>query len=219
MKLETYSTPVSSFPHRLGAIFWVLGIVVYFAVHLYVESAWITPYSWSLNKISDLGNVKCGTWGDNARYVCSPLHTWMNLAFVIHGAMTMLGFVLTWNWSRFSFTSVASRLLMISGGIGFILAGFAPADINENLHVFGALMIFLFGNLGLMLAWYSMPTSLDARVRFYPLMLGGAGLIAMLLFASGHNFGFGSGGMERMIVFPLQLFTFTAGIFLLKRIN
>jgi hypothetical membrane protein len=219
MRLETRSAPASFFPQRLGAVFWLVGIAVYFAVHLFVESAWTRPYSWSLNNISDLGNVKCGAWGDDARYVCSPLHAWMNAAFLIHGAMTALGFVLTWRWWRTGIASTASRSLMMLAGIGFMLAGFAPADTNENLHVLGALMIFLLGNIGLMLAWHSVPMSLAPRVRFYPLVLGCAGLIAMMLFAGKHDLGFGPGGMERLVVSPLQLFTLTAGIFVLTRAN
>lgn len=108
---------------------------------------------------------------------------------------------------------------MLLAGIGFTLAGFAPADSNENLHVLGALMLLPFGNVGLILAWHSIPMSLLPRVHFCPLVLGCAGLIAMVLFAGKHDLGFGPGGMERLIVLPSQLFTLTAGMFVLTRAN
>lgn len=79
---------------RIGAAAWVLGTIQFFICHLIVEFAWPTPYSWSLNNVSDLGNVYCQPWGDNARYVCSPLHSLMNVSFVIHGMLIIAGVVL-----------------------------------------------------------------------------------------------------------------------------
>ena len=94
---------------RLGALAWIVGAVQFFVCHLIVQSAWPTPYSWSLNNVSDLGNVYCEPWGDNGRYVCSPLHDLMNVSFVVDGLLIITGVVLIGSlWSR-ALTSRASH--------------------------------------------------------------------------------------------------------------
>jgi hypothetical membrane protein len=80
---------------RAGAIAFVLGTIQFFVFHVIVELAWSQPYSWAQNNISDLGNVTCGAWGENGRYVCSPLHAWMNTSFVLKGMLLAAGLVLT----------------------------------------------------------------------------------------------------------------------------
>jgi hypothetical protein len=52
---------------RWGSAAWIVGAVQFFATHVIVELAWPRPYSWARNNISDLGNVRCGSWGDDGR--------------------------------------------------------------------------------------------------------------------------------------------------------
>lgn len=58
----------------LGAVLWVVAGPLFLLAQLVVQAAWSAPFSWATNNISDLGNVRCQPWGDDARYVCSPLH-------------------------------------------------------------------------------------------------------------------------------------------------
>ncbi|GAB2741202.1 hypothetical protein [Sinomonas soli] len=70
--------------HYLGA--WsAVSILQFFAAEAATIAAWRgpAPYSRRLNFISDLGQVGCGLHG--TREVCSPLHTLMNVSFVLQG--------------------------------------------------------------------------------------------------------------------------------------
>lgn len=77
----------------------------------------------------------------------------MNASFFTLGALLVVGAALTGGvlWRRGPAAAVA-RLLLAGAGVGFVLAGLAPADVNENQHVLGALLIMAMGNIGLFLA-------------------------------------------------------------------
>lgn len=196
---------------RPGAALWGLGALQFLAAHLIVQAAWSAPYRWSANNISDLGNVRCGAWGDPPRDVCSPLHGLMNVSFVVQGAALILGVRLLWSCWRSTRASRTGRVLLLLGGGGWTLAGLFPADVNENVHVLGAVLIFCAGNLGLLLSapvFAGCPGSVFPRLGT---LLAAAGLLGTGLFFSGHPLGLGLGGMERVAVFPLQVWTLLVG--------
>src|SRR5258708_13507237 len=66
----------------VGAVLWILS-VQYYIVQIAAAGFWAqgSSYSWDHNTISDLGNTHCGLYG--SRFVCSPLHTAMNISFVV----------------------------------------------------------------------------------------------------------------------------------------
>ncbi len=66
----------------VGPAFWISS-VQYFITQIVVAHAWTNHYSLSRNTISDLGNTVCGVY--SGRFVCSPLHSWMNASFVVLG--------------------------------------------------------------------------------------------------------------------------------------
>lgn len=200
---------------RLGAWTLILGVVQFFVFHLVVQFAWPEPYSWAHNNISDLGAVGCGPWEGDGRYVCSPLHAWMNASFVIQGVLLVTGLILTRPLWR-SFLTTTSRVFIFLAGLGWILAGVAPADVNEGLHVLAAFLIFFCGNIGLLYAQRSGRGEETRTVRAYSLSLGTIGLVATALFMGEVWFVFGMGGMERLAVFPLQVWTVLTGTFLLR---
>jgi hypothetical membrane protein len=214
------NTTVISTPSRLvrlGAFAFILATVQFYIIHLIVESAWPRSYSWLLYNISDLGNVTCGMWNgsDNLRYVCSPLHTWMNLSLMAQGSLLVLGVISTWNAWRSKVVNIAPRILLIMVGIGWFLAGFYPADVNENLHVLGAFLIFFLGNIGIILLEAPMRIKAKRAFRRLSILLGVIGLTTTVLFLNHTYLGLGMGGMERLAVFPLQLwFLFTGYVFL-----
>ncbi|MFC6981888.1 DUF998 domain-containing protein [Streptomyces cirratus] len=139
---------------RIGYSAWIAGVVQFFVIHGIAQSAWARPYSWARNNISDLGNAHCALQPEpEARYICSPEHALMNASFVALGVLLVVGVVLTggvlWRRGR---PAAAARVLLAGAGVGFVLAGLAPADVNENQHVVGALFIMAAGNLGLVVA-------------------------------------------------------------------
>lgn len=200
---------------RLGAWALVLGVVQFFLFHLVVQLAWPEPYSWARNNISDLGVTACGPWPGDGRYVCSPMHAWMNASFVAQGALLVAGLGLS-KPLRSGLLTRASLVFVSLAALGWVLAGVAPADVDEGLHVLGAFLIFFCGNLGLVFAENPPRADVARPVRAYPRTLGAAGLVATALFLGQVYVVFGMGGMERLAVFPLQAWTFLVGVQLLR---
>lgn len=189
---------------RIGYSAWVAGVVQFFAVHWFVESAWARPYSWARNNISDLGNAHCALQSDpEPRYVCSPEHAAMNASFIALGTLLVVGIALTGALWRRGSASTVTRFLLAGAGVGFVLAGLAPADVHENQHVLGALLIMGTGNIGLLLAGARLAENVSGPLRRLTTLLGITALTAFGLFLSGHYLGLGMGGMERVAAFPL----------------
>lgn len=199
---------------RIGYSAWIVGVVQFFVVHGITESAWARPYSWARNNISDLGNAHCALQSEpEPRHVCSPEHGLMNVSFVALGVLLVLGFALTGGflWRRGRAAAVA-RLLLAGAGVGFVLAGLAPADVNENQHVLGALLIMAVGNIGLVLAGLGLAEHVPAPLRWGTSLLGVTAVTALGLFLSHHYLGLGMGGMERVAAFPLLLWALAIGV-------
>lgn len=203
---------------RAGALALIVGTLQFFIFHVIVESAWPEPYSWAHNNISDLGAVGCRPWEGDGRYVCSPLHVWMNASFVIQGVSLVTGLVLTRPLWR-SFLTRTSLVFIFLAGIGWILVGVAPADVDENLHVLGALSIFFCGNIGLLFVDDQAARDGTRTVRAYFRPLGTIGLVATAMFLGQIYLVFGMGGMERFAVFPLQIWAALTGVYLLRTIK
>ncbi len=201
---------------NLGAWALVLGVVQFFALHLIVQSAWPEPYSWADNNISDLGAVGCGPWEGDGRHVCSPLHAWMNASFVAQGALLAAGLVLA-RPLRGRLLTKTSLAFVLLAALGFVLAGLAPADANEGLHVLGAFAVIFCGNVGLIFAEGPAQADGARAVRAFPRTLGTVGLVATALFMGEVWLVFGMGGMERLAVFPLQVWALLMGISILRR--
>ncbi|MGW2488621.1 DUF998 domain-containing protein [Streptomyces sp. NPDC001606] len=198
---------------RIGCWAWIAAVVQFFAVQAVVESAWSRPYSWARNNISDLGNAHCALQRQpEPRYVCSPDHALMNGSFAALGALLVVGAVLTGPlWHR-SASALAARILLAGAGLGFLLAGLAPADVHENPHVLGALLIMGGGNIALLTAGPGLSaTAVPHALRRTTPLLGLTGLTGLCLFLSHHYLGLGMGGMERVALFPLLVWALGAG--------
>ncbi|MFJ3876869.1 DUF998 domain-containing protein [Streptomyces sp. NPDC090077] len=187
----------------------------FFVVHGIVEAAWTRPYSWARNNISDLGNARCALQPDpEPRYVCSPEHGLMNASFVTLGVLLVVGAALAGGaalWRRGG-TAVTARLLLAGAGAGFVLVGLAPADVDENLHVLGALLVMAVGNAGLVLAGSGLGERVPAPLRWGAGLAGATALTALGLFLSHRYLGLGMGGMERVAAFPLLLWVLAAAV-------
>jgi hypothetical membrane protein len=88
------------------------------------------------------------------------------------------------------------------------LAGFFPADINENAHFLGALLIMVLGNIGLFVAAFAV----SGALRAWTVAMGGIAVAGTVLFFTQHGLGIGVGGMERVAVFPLLVWASVVGI-------
>ena len=161
---------------RWGAAALTTAGVLFFAGQLIAQSAWTTPFSWADDNISDLGETT------------APWHTLMNTVFVVNGVLVAVGAV--------TLQRGAARVLLLAAAVGCVLVGLAPADVAENPHVLGAALVFVLGNLGMIVSRSALP-------RWVPVLLGFVGLVATVLHVTRHGLGLGVGGMERVAVFPL----------------
>jgi hypothetical membrane protein len=200
----------------VGAWLCVAALPLFLMAQLLVAGAWRTPYSWSANNISDLGNVGCGPWGDNRRYVCSPLHHVMNTGFVLIGLLIVSGVILLWGSAHLG--NRASNLMILLAGCGYVVVGLAPADLHENIHVVvGAIPIFFAGNAAMVLA--AIGSGRPHAVGFIALLLGAVGLRGTLLFLQHRYLGLGMGCMERVAAWPLLIFLALAGLASFERLS
>lgn len=199
---------------RAGAVLWMLSIQ-YYVVQLVAAASWAKTngYSWTNNTISDLANTQCGQYG--SRPVCSPLHTAMNLSFIVLGS-TMIGGALMLraqladnHLKKFGFGCLAVA------GIGTILVGLFPENTVSSLHIIGAALPFVLGNLAMVVLGISLKQQPQA-LRIYTILSGVIGLTALMLFITGHYLGLGIGGMERFVSYPQSIWMITFGIYLVR---
>lgn len=202
-------------PHslRCAALAWLAGPVVFLAAQVVAGLAWHQPpYSWSHYNVSDLGAVTCGVASDGAGFVCSPLHALFNAGTAVAGALIAVGAVLGGRaWGRTPRTT-AARVLLIVTGCAYVVGGLRPEDVDLNLHVVAAFVLFPAGNLALLLAAAAPDGSAIGRMRIVSLGLGLLGSAGTVLFL-GHRYLFlGMGGMERLAVYPFQAWLVAAAI-------
>jgi hypothetical membrane protein len=201
----------------VGAGCWIL-TVAYLLVQPVVAAAWQPPYDLATNTISDLGVTGCGDFrqfDDRVVYACSPRHALMNTVFVVVGILTSAGAVLTRaTWPRRRLTSVGVAFVVLAG-VGGILLGLAPTNVNPAAHGAGGLLQVP-GAVGPLLlgvaAW-----STQRPVAAFSLLCGVVGSVASLLFFSQVYLGLGPGGMEHLAFDPLTVWTTVLGVVLLGR--
>jgi hypothetical membrane protein len=201
----------------VGAGCWTL-TVAYLLVQPVVAAAWPTPYDLATNTISDLGVTGCGDFrqfDDRVVYACSPRHALMNAVFVLVGVLTAAGAVLTRAiWPRRRLTSVGVAFVVLAG-VGAILLGLAPTNVNPAAHGAGALLQVP-GAAGPLLlgvaAWRT-----QRPVAAFSLLCGVVGSVASVLFFSQVYLGLGPGGMEHLAFDPLTVWTTVLGAVLLGR--
>jgi hypothetical membrane protein len=201
----------------IGAIAWIAGPVQFVIVQLVVQSSWHTSYSWTANAISDLGAARCGRFaGPPVQYVCSPLHAVMNASTVVLAVLVALGGLLAGAAWGSGVVSLAARGLILVAAAGDALVGFSPEDVHPGLHLLGAFMAIGVGNAALILAGLIRRTSPLGQLRPFTVPLSVLAMAATWLTFVRWTPGVGSGGMERMAVFPLLYWLLVAGVCLLS---
>jgi hypothetical membrane protein len=201
-----------------GASCWTL-TVVYFAIQPLVAAAWEVPsYDFSYNTISDLGVTECGSYlqlDERVVEVCSPRHALMNTTFVLVGLLTAAGAVLARAaWPRRRVASVGLAFILLSG-VGAILVGLAPANVNIGVHAVGA-VLQVPGAVGPLLLGVAV-WGTQRRLAVFSLGCGAVGSAACLAYFGQIYLGLGPGGMERVAFDPLTVWKVAVGALLLWR--
>ena len=206
-------------PVRAGAIAWIIA-VQFFITQGVVATAWPRHFSLSTDYISDLGNTVCGAYpAGSAHTVCSPWHLAMNTSFLVLGVTMILGAWLT----RAAFPRGWVRELAVTlfslAGVGVFLVGVYPENTDNAMHVMGAGLNFVSGNIAMIV--YGLAIAQRPRehglMAVFSLFAGLLGMLATLLLVSGHFLGIGVGGMERVAAYPMTVWQIVFGVMLLQR--
>lgn len=193
----------------VGPALWML-CVQYFIVQPVVAAAWRNhSYSLRHNTISDLANTACGRYGGS--YVCSPLHALMNVSFIVLGLTMFFGAVLLYHEFRRSPLSATGFTGMALAGLGTLLVGLFPENTVALLHIIGAALPFLVGNVSIGVLGLALP--LPRWFKLYSLATSAVTLSALALLLGGWYLGIGDGGMERIVSYPQTLWLIAFGIY------
>ncbi|HEY5442538.1 MAG TPA: DUF998 domain-containing protein [Candidatus Saccharimonadales bacterium] len=200
----------------IGPGFWILTIQ-YLIAQLVVAQAWTMPYSLSQNTISDLGVTKCGVYPGhfaNGQFVCSPLHGWMNASFLVLGLSMIIGAVLIYQKFHKSLGATVGFSFMALGGFGTLLVGLFPENTASGLHIFGAVLPFFVGNIGMVVLGSTL--AVPRGLRIYTILSGVISLVALMLLLTMHYLGIGIGGIERVTSYPQTIWFIVFGIYMVR---
>jgi hypothetical membrane protein len=188
----------------------------YFAAQ--VLTAWVfrPEYSFVSNAISDLGNTSCLPNSN----ICSPLYVVMDASIAILGLAMIVGAILI--FSEFSFSehqreraaALAGFVCMALGGVGAILVGAVPENVNTaHLHTVGTIMAIGFGQLAILILGLVL-IEIDNWLREFMIVTSLFVLLAGISIAGKHQFGFGGGALERLAQYPESVWLILFGFYI-----
>ncbi|WEK06269.1 MAG: DUF998 domain-containing protein [Candidatus Devosia phytovorans] len=200
---------------RMGAIFWLL--TVEFFIAQFVAQAAFAGFSLTEMDISVLGVSGCAGENPNALApYCSPLHLVFNGGIILNGVLILLGIWFTRRlWPRGGLTAAGLWLLAIGGGVGSIMVGFFPYDINRPLHTVGAILALCVAGFG-MLALAGAFWRPFRKFAIYTLATGVVTLVGFVLYGLNIHLGIGGGTMERIAAWPHTIWYVVAGALILR---
>ena len=173
-----------------GTLFFVAS--AQFILGLIVAEALYPGYSISTNYISDLG--------------VGPSSMVFNTSIFLLGLLSLIG---TYFLYRAYNLKVITILLTITAlaamGVGIFTKN------NGPMHMFVSFFAFLFSGLSAIFSYRLMKHPLSIIV----ILLGLMSLSALFLFIGNFYLGLGSGGMERMILYPILIWMIGFGGFLI----
>ena len=188
----------------------------YFAAQVLVAWVFRPQYSFMSNVISDLGNTACPPPHST---ICSPRYVVMDASIAILGLAMLVGSILI--FSEFSFSqhrreraaAIAGFVCMGVGGIGAILVGAVPENINTaHLHTVGAALAIGFGQLAILILGLVLREIPD-WLREFMLVTSLLVLLAGISIAFKHQFGIGAGALERLAQYPESVWLILFGFY------
>jgi hypothetical membrane protein len=189
----------------------------YFAAQVLVAWVFRPHYSFVSNAISDLGNTGCPPSNSD---ICSPLYGVMDASIVILGLAMLVGSVLI--FSEFSFSqhrresaaAIAGFVCLALGGLGAILVGVVPENVNTaHLHTVGTAMAIGFGQLAILILGLVL-REIENWLREFMLVTSLVVLLAGIAIAGKHQFGIGGGALERLAQYPESVWLIIFGFYI-----
>ncbi|PSK98813.1 putative membrane protein [Murinocardiopsis flavida] len=203
--------PLATTPRiMVAATCWIL-CLGFFVIEAIVQSAWTTPYSMVDNYISDLGATECGTVTikNYQEYVCSPLHALMNGAYIGVGVLAILGAALgraAWPKGGLATTGL---VLVALAGVGAIIAGVYPENVDLDLHLLGAVIAIPMSNIGMGLLALALRRTNPVLSAFTgaAVLIGLTGLVFVAMAPDS-----GIGLVERLAGYPFEIWKVVIGL-------
>lgn len=201
----------------IGACLW-LCCFQFFVGEQIARLGWTGHYSMASNYISDLGAVHCRPPS------CSSLHWVMDGSFVLQGLLIFFGAVLVRRLFPEQLVYRVALVLFAVAGLGVLVVGLAPEDVDFRLHIWGAVGNFLGGNLAMVLLGRAMirrsvclPFAKRWR-HWITFVAGSVGLLATmaLAFRGSPSWNWNPGTVERLAAYPLPLWLTWTGFWLLQ---
>ena len=189
----------------------------YFAVQVLVAWVFRPQYSFISNAISDLGSTACQPPSSG---ICSPLWVVMDISIAILGLAMFFGSMLI--FTEFSFSkhrreraaAIAGFWCMALGGLGAVLVGVVPENINWlHLHTVGTAAVIAFGQLAILILGLVLREIPD-WLREFMLVTSLLVLLAGISIAGKHQFGFGGGALERLAQYPESVWLILFGFYI-----
>jgi len=169
-----------------------------YSIGLILAEIYYPNYNVSTNAVSDLG-ATCTTSGC---VINQPSSTIFNSSVVLLGLLVLVG---AYFLQRAFHWKPAAAMIALAG-IGAVGVGLFP-ETTGVWHGLFSLIVFLFAGLSAVVTarFQKKPMS------YFSIILGFATLVALVLYVGGNYFGLGSGGMERMVVYPVLVATIAFG--------
>jgi hypothetical membrane protein len=104
--------------------------------------------------------------------------------------------------------------LVAVSGLGAILSGLFPANVNLGFHVLGALLNFLTASVGLLLLGLGVRKR-NGWLAAWSIALGLTTIAGLILYNSQVFLGLGPGGMERVLGYASVIWAIGLGVALL----
>jgi hypothetical membrane protein len=188
----------------------------YFAAQVVVAWVFRPDYSFIANGISDLGNTGCPPPDSN---ICSPRYWVMDASIALLGVAMIVGSVLI--FSEFSFSherreraaAIVGFVCLGLGGVGAVLVGAVPENVNLDLHLAGAAMAIGFGQLAILILGLAL-RDIDDWLREFMLVTSLLVLLAGISIAGKHHFGIGAGALERLAQYPQSVWLILFGFYI-----
>jgi hypothetical membrane protein len=173
--------------------------VAQFAIFLMVAEALFPNYSISNNYISDLGAI-CNRppASKNSCVFVQPSSMIFNSSIIILGILLILSSYYFLN----SRVNRAIPIMIILSGIGCIGVGIFT-EATGIIHGIFSLITFLSIGILAIIAYIIQ----GSPMKYFSIIAGTVTLIALALYINGIYLGLGFGGMERMIVYPVMIWS------------
>jgi hypothetical membrane protein len=194
-------------PRKLaGALLFVAA--AQFFVGMLLAEALYPGYSISGNYISDLGATCNGIFPNAGECVIhQPTANIFNGSVLLLGGLLVIAAYVFWRslgWKVFS-------ILILLTGIGAMGLGVFP-ETAPLAHEIASDIAFIFAGISAIWAYRLTKTPMS----YFSVILGVVNLVAIVLLTANVLLGLGIGGMERMIVYPVVLWSVGFGSYLLN---